>query len=127
MRLTRIALIMALATAAPAEAANATFNGTLPFKLQLGKIEEVEMGGLTYTVVAATITNGAHFLNDVEIHCEARNAKGYTWDVTGEVALVAPEAKRTFKLLSSSGDDTGEFAKPTKVSCAVKSFTIPLM
>ncbi len=119
--------MMALAAAAPAEAANATFNGALPFKIQLGKIEEVEMGGLTYTVVAATITNGAHFLNSVEIHCEARNANDYTWDVTGEVAAVAPETKRTFKLLSSSGDDTGEFDKPTKVSCAVKSFEVGFM
>lgn len=126
MKTAYLALAIMMA-ATSAMAATASFDAALPFKVRLGKVSEVERGGLTYTVVEATIANGSHFLNRLNVQCEARNAGDFTWDVTGEVAALSPNEERRFKLLSSNGDDSGYYGKPTKITCAVKAFELGLI
>ncbi|WP_142628022.1 hypothetical protein [Rhizobium sp. P007] len=125
MRIILITLA-AIAVATSVRAAEVKFNAAPPFKLQFGKVEEVQLNS-KYTVVDVTIINGDYFVSNVDIHCEARNSGGNTWDITGKVASVSPKEKRTFKAMSSSGDDTGQFSKPTKITCAIKGYELGFM
>jgi hypothetical protein len=95
----------------------------LPFKFSVGNMHDAEMNGSTFNVIVAKLTNGDYYLNDVSIHCEAGNAQGYTWNVTGHASNLDPHETRTFNLVSSSELDEYSL-HGSKATCFVDSFKI---
>ncbi|MBL0934241.1 MAG: hypothetical protein IBJ07_05775 [Rhizobiaceae bacterium] len=117
-----LVLVAALTASTPSFAQDWTVQAELPFEISVAGVDEVEQNGLTFTVVTAKIVNGEHFTNSLSIYCEAENEGGHTWDVVGIALSLSPNETRSVRLVSSNGDDTGYYGKPTKGRCEVAAF-----
>lgn len=107
--------------AASASAADVKIDLSVPFSVKATGTKQTEMSGAIYTVVILQLDNGPYYLKSVEMHCEARNANGNTWDVSGKAMDFAPKESRQFRLVSN-GDPTAVSVDARTISCAIKSF-----
>ena len=120
-----ISLMLGLASLSAAHAQTLEFRSQVPFSVQLLSLTEEGQGGQMVTIVTADVQNGPHFLRSARFQCEARNDQGNTWDVTGEIASVAPNETKKIRLISALSD--APFTKAIAVTCDVAAFDASIL
>jgi|GEM_PF-6929665 hypothetical protein len=95
------------------------FSNALPFEIGKATMEEVVTAGVPYTVITVELRNGSTHTRSVDIHCEAENAEGMTWDVTGSVSQLSAGEVRSARLVKET---ESPLVNPTSARCVVMGF-----
>lgn len=105
--------------AAPALAQSVEFSSAMPFEVGKASLQEVVTAGVPYTVITVELRNGSTHTRSIDIHCEAENAEGMTWDVTGSVSQLSAGETRESRIVVETAEPA---TNPETARCTVTGF-----